>query len=70
MPINEMECSFLLQIVMFQEQKKVENGYRWDWDFNPLNPHDASKRHFASLRNELISLISRGFKAKIVTELF
>ena len=43
MPINEMECSFLLQIVLFEEQKKGENGYRGDWDFNPLNPHDASK---------------------------
>ena len=23
--------------------------------FNPLNPHDASKHHFATLKNDLIS---------------
>ena len=37
---------------------------------NPLSLHDASKHHFASLKNDLIFLKPAGFRTKSFMELF
>ena len=37
--------------------------------FNPLNPHDASKHHFTSLKIDLILLQPIGFRTKFPTKL-
>ena len=37
--------------------------------FNPLSPEDALKHHFASRKNNLISLKQMGFRTTIFMEL-
>ena len=36
---------------------------------NPLNPHDASMHPFASLKNDLMTLLHRGFRTAIFMKL-
>ena len=47
--------------------KSAEDGYRRDWHFNPLSPHDALKHHFTSLKTYLIFLQSRVLEQKFPT---
>ena len=53
---GKFKAYFSFNFTGLKDNKTTKNGYRRDKNFNPLNPHDASKHLFASLINDLISI--------------
>ena len=57
----------LHHMVMLRSQNKISDFFMilaWACPFNPLNPHDALKHHFTSLKTDLIFLYPRILKRK------